>query len=204
MSTFGRLLLRFTKTKKLVWDDIFNLAALVALIGFVATYQAFFPKDYEHELYTLGLSDTAPVSEDPTFEIKLSLANIILFWMVIFLVKASFLALYWSLSKVSSSFRKAWWAVVTYTFVTFWVIFLASLWICGSPKDAVNPGKSGLRLSSLKLVVTLGSLMIATVACDTSSEQIIVNIESMWCALNVIGDIMSKSKNYEDRRIIYL
>ena len=52
-----------------------------------------------------------------------------------YLVKASFLALCWSIFKVSARFRKAWWTIAAYTFISFWSIFLSQLWQCGTPSD---------------------------------------------------------------------
>ena len=52
-----------------------------------------------------------------------------------YLVKASFLALCWYVFSPSASFRKAWWVVAIYTFLTFWPVFLSELWQCGSPSQ---------------------------------------------------------------------
>ena len=54
-------------------------------------------------------------------------------WTTFYLVKASFLALTWSIFKVSVGFRRAWWAVTVYTFLTFWPVVLSEFWECGNP-----------------------------------------------------------------------
>lgn len=54
-------------------------------------------------------------------------------WTTLYLVKASFLALIWSIFKVSPRFQVAWWIIAIYTFLTFWVVLLSLLWQCGSP-----------------------------------------------------------------------
>ena len=56
-----------------------------------------------------------------------------LLWVTLYLVKASFLALMWCVFSVSAGFRKAWWIVTVYTFITFWIIFLSRFWQCGGP-----------------------------------------------------------------------
>ncbi len=138
--TFGRFYIRCRTTQKLHWDDILNGAALVALIGFVATYQVYLPVEYNAELYGLGLSDVAPTEDELNFSLKMTLANVILFWSVIFLVKASFLALYWQLFRVSPAFRKAWWIVTVYTVLSALVILSAEVWRCNDPKNPLNLG----------------------------------------------------------------
>ena len=60
-------------------------------------------------------------------------------WTTSYLVKASFLALIWSIFKVSVRFRKVWYLVAAYTFLTFWVIFLSNFWQCGNPSTYDNP-----------------------------------------------------------------
>ena len=141
--TTGRFYLRWRKVGRLGWGAILNGAALVVLIAFLATYQVYLPIDYNAQLYALGLSDIAPTKRDAYFTLKMGTANVMLFWAVIFLVKASFLALYWGVFSVSRGFRRAWWAVAIYHFVTFWAIFLSVLWHCGEPKHVVDPGTFG-------------------------------------------------------------
>lgn len=141
--TFGRFYIRWRYIRKLQWDDVLNAAALVALIAFIATYQVYLPTEYNAELYGLGLSDVAPTEKDIIFSLKMNLANVMLFWIVIYLVKASFLALYWTLFRVSPGFRKAWWAVAIYTCISFCAIFVATLWQCNNPKSVFDPGMSG-------------------------------------------------------------
>lgn len=138
--TLGRFYIRWRTVQKVHWDDILNGAALVALIGFVATFQVYLPVEYNAELYGLGLSDVAPTEDDFNFSLKMTLANVLLFWAVIFLVKASFLALYWQLFRVSPGFRKAWWAVAVYTVVSALVILMAEVWRCNDPKNTLNLG----------------------------------------------------------------
>ena len=78
-------------------------------------------------------------SDDIGFPLRIQLAMDTLFWITLYLVKASFLALMWCIFKVSAGFRKAWWTVAIYTFVTFWIIFLSRFWQCGSPSTYDNP-----------------------------------------------------------------
>ena len=77
--------------------------------------------------------------DDAVFFLRMQLAFDELFWSTSFLVKASFLALIWSIFNVSARFRKAWRLVAIYTFLTFWAIFLSEFWQCGTPSTYDNP-----------------------------------------------------------------
>ena len=101
-------------------DDLFNCLALLCLFGDLAV------NEFE------GDPDTAAYW-------RIILAVNLLFWATFFCAKACFLALIWSIFNVSSGFRKAWWAVSIYTFVTFWPIMLSEFWQCGDPADYDNP-----------------------------------------------------------------
>ena len=72
-------------------------------------------------------------TDDVSVYLRLQLAMDTLLWTTLYLVKAAFLALMWCVFKVSAGFRKAWWIVTIYTFITFWVIFLSRFWQCGGP-----------------------------------------------------------------------
>lgn len=117
IATFGRLYIRYHQFKTFQADDIFNFLALLALIG-LAAWEDICNRADPNDLDLL---------------LKLELAVDMLLWAILYLVKASFLALMWSIFKVSAGFRKAWWVVTIYTFITFWPIFLSELWQCGGP-----------------------------------------------------------------------
>ena len=90
-----------------------------------------------------------------------------LFWVAIFAVKASFLATYYYIFKVSSGFRKAWWCITVYTMLTFLAIFLGILWTCQTPSQ-------------------FGDLQ----ACTEVNLTLLINTQAYWIALNVSGDLL--------------
>ncbi|PQE21304.1 Pth11-like integral membrane protein [Rutstroemia sp. NJR-2017a WRK4] len=96
-------------------------------------------------------------------------ANASFFWITLYCVKGSFLALYWELFSVSSGFKKAWYIVATFTGLTFLMTFASIFWICGSPKDIHNLD-----------------------ACNSNPEPLISNLTIIWCVLHVVGDLLSK------------
>ena len=130
----GRFWIRWKLAKKWGWDDILNAVASVAFICCVAVFQAGVAIQYR----LLGLSKPLPTQSEIDYGMRLQLADNLLFWLIIFFVKASFLATYWRVFSISRIFRICWWAVMAYTFITFWAIFLSRLWACGQPSDAVN------------------------------------------------------------------
>ena len=69
---------------------------------------------------------------------RTSLTAEMLLWCTLYLVKASFLALMWTIFNISLGFRRAWLVVTVYTFITFWPVFFSALWQCGNPSDYDN------------------------------------------------------------------
>jgi magnesium-transporting ATPase (P-type) len=140
--TIGRFRIHWRKNRRFGWDDYFNAIALVFLLIFTITYQLYVPIEYNAQLYALGLSDRAPTNRDQILDMKLNVVNIVMFFSVIYSVKASFLALYWQIFEVSPRFRKAWWCVMVYTLLCYLVSFTAIFWNCGSPAKFLDPGES--------------------------------------------------------------
>ncbi|MCJ1326908.1 hypothetical protein MMC10_003574 [Thelotrema lepadinum] len=119
--TFGRFYLRWRYSRRPGFDDLFNGIGLLCLIGYSAAV-------------TVSLIIT-----DAALWLELFLAQVFLYWTAIYAVKASFLALYWYVFRPSSRFRKAWWIVTVFTFLTYWPIVLPQLWTCGAPSEYANP-----------------------------------------------------------------
>ena len=122
VTTLGRFYLRWHYFKRVRWDDLFNGLAAVCLIAYFSTLVA-------------GLS---PSASSALFW-QLSLAVYMLLWSTLYLVKASFLALYWPIFQVLPKFHTAWCLVSVYTALTFFPIFLSQLWECGAPSAYADP-----------------------------------------------------------------
>jgi hypothetical protein len=171
-------------------DDIFNGFALASLLVFITTYQVYFPTQYEYELYALGLGGYLPTDEKLSYINAVNEVNVVFFWVTIFFVKASFLSLYWVIFGVSKRFRLAWMLVVGYTVVSFLAIFLAFFWSCGTPSQISNLGM----IPPSKFLTSLTTDDAKLAACNSISEQLVLNLSVLWCVLNIVGDIASKSK----------
>lgn len=147
--TLGRFFTRW-RYSRLGWDDLFNGLALACLGTYVAL----------------------PATTDPTTPVdwKIGLASLSLFWTTLWCAKASFLALCWIIFRVSTTFRKAWWAVTIYTVLTYCPVLIRNLWQCGNPLNHANPT---ICLDSLRENVPIafdGVIM----ACHISSEILIL------------------------------
>lgn len=138
--TLGRFIIHYRNRKRLGWDDILNGIAAIFMLAFIGTWQSFVPAEYQAQLYSMGLSDAKPVVHKELFQ-RFNLANAILFWCCIYSVKASFLALYWSIFEVSSGFRIAWVLSSIYIGASFVATILVRIWVCGHPKDVFNQSK---------------------------------------------------------------
>ena len=73
--------------------------------------------------------------------LKYSVSIRLIFWSCLWAAKAAFLALYWQLFNPSRSFVRAWWIVLGFTIVTYFVCVAGVLTACGSASDLLNVGK---------------------------------------------------------------
>ena len=119
-AVFGRFYIRLRYSRP-DWDDFFNGLALISLTAW----------DIENEVYIR--------SDDAVLGLKLNLSDFLLLWTTLYLIKASFLALYWKIFNISSTFRMAWWTTAIYTFLTFWPIVFLCFMQCGNFSDYANP-----------------------------------------------------------------
>ena len=86
----------------------------------------------------VATNHTGAYNEDLVLALNAYLASDFLLWTTLYFVKASFLALMWSVFEVSTTFRRFWWAVSAYTFIAFLVCTISEIWTCGSPSDFGN------------------------------------------------------------------
>ncbi|KAF2182970.1 hypothetical protein K469DRAFT_787143 [Zopfia rhizophila CBS 207.26] len=167
--TMGRFIIHWRNRKRIAWDDIFNGIALLFLLAFSTTFQLHISEKYKANLYELGLTNHAPTNyhSSKSRNMKLDVAHIFFFWLAIYSVKASFLALYWQIFKISTRFRVAWGVLTAFIALSFGFTFLGVFWRCDAPKHIVN-----------------------IAACEHRSMSHIVSFTTAFCALNVLGDIL--------------
>ena len=74
--------------------------------------------------------------------LKYELSIRLIFWSCLWAAKGAFLALYWQIFNPSRSFVRAWWIVLAFTIVTYFVCVAGNLTACGSASDLFNVGTS--------------------------------------------------------------
>lgn len=131
--TAGRYAIRQKTVQSLKADDYIHGLAQVLLIGYVSTYTVMFPLNYSVEFWVAGLGEE-PSAFDLRRYFHLEIAVSLLFWIIIYLVKFSFLALYRFLFGVSRNFMRAWWLVAGFTALTFLINFISVFWACEAPR----------------------------------------------------------------------
>ena len=125
-----------------------------------------FPLDYKVQLASAGLGPE-PSDSDVQKYFHFEVAVSSMFWIVIYLVKLSFLMLYKQIFGISRLFMKAWWPVLAYTLLTFCICFVAVFWSCLFPTLLFNI-----------------EACLSEQATEQSNKVIII-----WCALNTTSDI---------------
>ena len=125
--------------KSLEADDYVHGLALLVLIAYSSTYTVMIPLDYSMKSWTTGSGDQ-PSESDVRKYIHLELVVSAQFWLVIYLVKISFLIFYRRIFGVSRGFLRAWWAVLIFTLSTFSANFIATFWVCEAPQYLSVPG----------------------------------------------------------------
>lgn len=138
---------------KLDWDDFTHGLAVCMLLGFASTYTASFARDYTIELWVFEGVGQWPSNSEFELYSRSVLAVSLQFWLCLYLVKLSFLLLYWRIFGISQNFMKVWWIVAIFTLVTFLVNFLAPLWSCNTPAQLFVTG-------ACRLLRLLGALLM--------------------------------------------
>ena len=145
----GRYWASARSAKKLQWDDLTHLLALLSLVAMVGLFQSLFRDGYYITAIERGLIPT------PSLEIYTNLfvrfrhrsdGIALLFFTSTWLVKLTFLIFYRSIFRVNKNFRKAWWAVLVFVIISYWITIAGVLTQCGPAKYSWNLGMQKNRL----------------------------------------------------------
>lgn len=138
----ARITIRITKIKSIQIDDYFMFAAWTVLLvnGILQTIQT----QYAYKLSKLAAGllpfDAEALANGNKF-VALEFTIIGLFWTVLWLVKASFLALYWKLFDNLPVYRKLWWGVVVFAFGSYVGCWILSACVCHPPSNYFKFGR---------------------------------------------------------------
>ncbi len=140
--TIGRFAIRGYNSRRLYWDDLTHLLAFVALVVHGALLLV-----HKKVNAAIGLAHKENASTSVLLGMyqsreQLSTANDCLLYSVFWLIKIGFLLFYYRLFSTSTTFRKAWWVVLAFTILTFWVPIGGVIHICGEPHTLAEYGES--------------------------------------------------------------
>ena len=149
----ARTIIRIYTLSRLQVDDYWIYFAWTVLFvnALLTTLQA--PHTYYIARGTAGL---VPMDEKLIYHgnkyVRYEFTSIALFWTILWGVKASFLSLFWKLFGGLRGYRRWWWAVVVFTFLTYVGCWIASALNCHPANLYFKFGKDNLAF----LVVSFG------------------------------------------------
>lgn len=151
--TCGRFWIRCKIIKKVSWDDAAHLLGLLFLLAQVSIVSSAATLVYR------SINDEAGANNDPhkaenLLFLRLNVASILITWFCLYAIKISFLLLYYRIFQISRRFIQAWWLVLGTVILTFCILILGSITLCGSPLALENVGTCGLESVSLTLLAT--------------------------------------------------
>ena len=115
-----RLTLRFLVERRLHWDDFFAAVALGILLSNAVVLTLALPDMYQLLAVAAKVAKPKPTfMADSTYYLKSQFASTMLFWSILWAVKASFLMYFRTLTGLMRPIRLAWWAVVIFTFLAY-------------------------------------------------------------------------------------
>ena len=140
--TVGRFAIRKFHLHQLFWDDLAHSVALLVLIVHGVTNQLTSNAKAQLALALATKGESQVQLLNLYYHNRyLSTINNCLLYLVFWVVKVSVLLFYWSLFNHSRPFRKAWWAVMTFTLLTFWVPIAGVLATCAHFKTVSDFSK---------------------------------------------------------------
>lgn len=140
----GRYAIRGLTRTGFLWDDLTHLLALLSMIAEVALFQTLFRDGYYITAIERQLIPPPSMQAYVDLFIRFRRRSdgiALLFFTSTWLVKLTFLLLYRVIFDIDRNFRKAWWGVLVFVFVTYWVTVAGVLTQCGPAQDSFNLGK---------------------------------------------------------------
>ena len=126
----ARTMIRWCKFERFAPDDywIYFAWAMLAINSSLITLQA--PSLYYMFDAIAGNGPTDTLLAEGNIYVRYEFASIIVFWSVLWSVKASFLALFWKLFEGLPDYKKWWWSVTIFTFLAYVGCWVASIMNC--------------------------------------------------------------------------
>ena len=131
--TGGRFAIRASHSRRLFWDDLVHLIALLVLIAHGVTNQI--TSDAKVQLANAAAikGESQATLLNMYYHVRyLNTVNNCFLYLVFWVVKLSFLLFYRLLFETSIPFRRVWWAVLAFTLLTFWIPIAGVLATCAN------------------------------------------------------------------------
>lgn len=148
----GRLYVRLTRAHRLGWDDAWMIAAWTFLMlnAVLQTVQmpdivSLIINSNRLRVYAMNMLEMTPEGSMEFFIrgtrfMKYEFTIIGFFWTILWCVKASFLAFFYTLFEGLPKYRRAWWGIVVLTFLTYVGCWVASVSNCHPPSNYFTLG----------------------------------------------------------------
>ncbi len=127
-----------------MWDDLTHLLALLCMIAMVGLLQSLFRDGYYITAIERQLIPPPSAQTYVTLFVRFRRRSdgvALLFFSGTWLVKLTFLLFYRIIFDINRNFRKAWWAVLVFVFVTYWITVAGVLTQCGPAQYSFNIGR---------------------------------------------------------------
>ena len=141
--TIARTFVRHLLLRGLYWDDAFQLAALMLLLGQNIAYTHYIPANYRLSAIEAGTEPRPSVTQYSAIVTSISTAELVLpllFWTCLFCVKFSFLWLYRRLLRGSGAGMKVWWTVNIAVLGFYGIALIGVFAKRGPAQNLTNPG----------------------------------------------------------------
>lgn len=181
----GRLALRRWKWSRLYVDDYLCALAATFFIAFLVILLLYLPIENDAQLFNLGLQEQAPSTQQLSFAARMNVITSVIFWLVIYTAKASFLGFLWRSLGGAGEFRKILIVGTVFLGLSSGITILSGLWQCGAPSKFGDFGT----LSNPSLV---SLILNSTDACGTSDRSLAVRLLSISCTLDAMGWLFCK------------
>ena len=127
----ARAVIRLDKVGHLSSDDYLLFTAFLVFVVYGALQTVQIPSVYYVSRISLGLeSDPRAITAEGGLYLRYEFAIMGLFWTVLWLVKGSFLMLYFNLMNGLKIQRRVWWFVAAFTVLAYVGCWIASFFVC--------------------------------------------------------------------------
>ena len=108
-----RIAVRLTRPKAISIEDVLVLVSYLTFLVSTVLYIHIAPTIFKVSDYVQGkIPPYAELEQDAMLMIRVFFANTLLFWCTLWLVKGSFLSLYWKVLRPNRTYRMFWYATV--------------------------------------------------------------------------------------------